>query len=210
MVFGNSHTIDNIILWKYPLLFLFRGRIWTHSVFGMGSVWKLRVWVVAFLCIFPLFGLTLPTNPDEGFKFNCGQFLCSFPYQYCDTEGGDYRCLYCRDDFCHSKDQLPDQCRSYCTGNHSLVAIHSFIYYWFLYHCLSSINHLFKYIDLFNYSLLILFILKLLNIFLIYLFFMNIFLIIFFSIISIHIDAFLIDHLFSNLVFYVHVSGFKF
>ncbi|XP_078317114.1 uncharacterized protein LOC144617590 isoform X2 [Crassostrea virginica] len=86
----------------------------------MGSVWKLRVWVVAFLCIFPLFGLTLPTNPDEGFKFNCGQFLCSFPYQYCDTEGGDYRCLYCRDDFCHSKDQLPDQCRSYCTEKYHL------------------------------------------------------------------------------------------
>ena len=149
MIFGHSHTIDNIILWKFPLLFLFRGRIWTHSAFGMGSVWKLRVWVVAFLCNLPLFGLALPTYPDEGFKFNCGQTLCSFPYQYCYTEGGDFRCLYCRDDFCHSQDQLPDQCRSYCTGNHSLVAIHSFIYYWFLYHCLLSINHLFKLIDFF-------------------------------------------------------------
>ena len=42
------------------------------------------------------------------------------------------------------------------------------------------------------------------NLFILYEYFL------YFSIISIHIDAFLIDHLYSNLVFYIHVSGFKF
>lgn len=103
--------------WKYPLLFLSRGKLWTrHTVSGMGSAWKCCV-VAVVLCDLSSFGLDSPSYPGRGFPFNCGQDLCTFPLQYCDTD--DYRCLYCSDDLCHTKD-LPDQCRFYCKGNHSV------------------------------------------------------------------------------------------
>lgn len=76
----------------------------------MGTVWKCCV-VAVVLCDLSSFGLDSPSDPGRGFQFNCGQDLCTFPHQYCDTD--DYRCLYCSDDLCHTKD-LPDQCRSYC------------------------------------------------------------------------------------------------
>lgn len=82
----------------------------------MGTVWKCCVVAVVF-CDLSSFGLDSPSDPGRGFQFNCGQDLCTFPHQYCDTD--DYRCLYCSDDLCHTKD-LPDQCRSYCKGNHGI------------------------------------------------------------------------------------------
>lgn len=84
---------------------------------GMGSVWKCCVVAVVF-CGISSFALDYQSQPGRGFQFNCGQDLCSFPHQYCDTD--DYRCLYCSDDLCLSKD-LPDQCTSYCKGNHIVI-----------------------------------------------------------------------------------------
>lgn len=93
---------------------------WTrHTDSGMGSVWKCCVVAVVFYGI-SSFGLDYQSQPGPGFQFNCGQDLCSFPHQYCDTD--DYRCLYCSDDLCLSKD-LPDQCTSYCKGNHIVIWI---------------------------------------------------------------------------------------
>lgn len=102
------------------MLFLSRGKLWTrHTDSGMGSVWKCCV--VAVVCYgISSFALDYQSQPGRGFQFNCGQDLCSFPHQYCDTD--DYRCLYCSDDLCLSKD-LPDQCTSYCKGNHSLIIV---------------------------------------------------------------------------------------
>lgn len=93
---------------------------WTrHTDSGMGSVWKCCV--VAVVCYgISSFALDYQSQPGRGFQFNCGQDLCSFPHQYCDTD--DYRCLYCSDDLCLSKD-LPDQCTSYCKGNHIVIWI---------------------------------------------------------------------------------------
>lgn len=102
------------------MLFLSRGKLWTrHTDSGMGSVWKCGVVAVVF-CGISSFALDYQSQPGRGFQFNCGQDLCSFPHQYCDTD--DYRCLYCSDDLCLSKD-LPDQCTSYCKGNHSLIIV---------------------------------------------------------------------------------------
>lgn len=102
------------------MLFLSRGKLWTrHTDSGMGSVWKCCVVAVVF-CGISSFGLDYQSQPGRGFQFNCGQDLCTFPHQYCDTD--DYRCLYCSDDLCLSKD-LPDQCTSYCKGNHSLIIV---------------------------------------------------------------------------------------
>lgn len=93
---------------------------WTrHTDSGMGSVWKCCVVAVVF-CGISSFGLDYQSQPGPGFQFNCGQDLCTFPHQYCDTD--DYRCLYCSDDLCLSKD-LPDQCTSYCKGNHIVIWI---------------------------------------------------------------------------------------
>lgn len=102
------------------MLFLSRGKLWTrHTDSGMGSVWKCCVVAVVFYGI-SSFGLDYQSQPGPGFQFNCGQDLCTFPHQYCDTD--DYRCLYCSDDLCLSKD-LPDQCTSYCKGNHIVIWI---------------------------------------------------------------------------------------
>ncbi|OPL20951.1 hypothetical protein AM593_09599, partial [Mytilus galloprovincialis] len=49
--------------------------------------------------------------PEEGFKFNCGFDICTFPTQYCDTE--DNRCGYCSPDICNSG-SIPTQCRVEC------------------------------------------------------------------------------------------------
>lgn len=49
--------------------------------------------------------------PEEGFKFNCGFDICTYPIQYCDTE--DKRCGYCSQDIC-SSGSIPTQCRAEC------------------------------------------------------------------------------------------------
>ncbi|CAG2186940.1 unnamed protein product [Mytilus edulis] len=50
-------------------------------------------------------------TPEEGFKFNCGFDICTYPTQYCDTE--DNRCGYCSPDICNSG-SIPTQCREEC------------------------------------------------------------------------------------------------
>ncbi|XP_063447548.1 uncharacterized protein LOC134727090 [Mytilus trossulus] len=50
-------------------------------------------------------------SPEEGFKFNCGFDICTYPTQYCDTE--DNRCGYCSPDICNSG-SIPTQCREEC------------------------------------------------------------------------------------------------
>ncbi|VDI04425.1 Hypothetical predicted protein [Mytilus galloprovincialis] len=49
--------------------------------------------------------------PEDGFKFNCGFDICTYPIQYCDTE--DKRCGYCSPDICNS-DSIPTQCIAEC------------------------------------------------------------------------------------------------
>ena len=58
-----------------------------------------------------LLGGKLPKLPDPGFKFNCGNDLCTYPVQYCDV--GENRCMYCSDDLCLLRNITP-QCRPYC------------------------------------------------------------------------------------------------
>lgn len=119
------------------MLFLSRGKLWTrHTDSGMGSVWKCCVVAVVF-CGISSFGLDYQSQPGPGFQFHCGQDLCTFPHQYCDTD--DYRCLYCSDDLCLSKD-LPDQCTSYCKGNHIVIWIIIIVLWIFflIFNCLVS------------------------------------------------------------------------